>query len=110
MAPLAAEAAICAEQQAKGNFWKLHDLMFADQQNLKKPALIEKAKKIGLKEEEFVKCLDSRKNKSIVDRDMELGRKVGVKSTPTFFVNGKMVNGAQPVEVFSEIIEEDLSK
>jgi len=110
MAPLAAEAALCAEQQNKGNFWKLHDLMFGDQQNLQKTALAEKAKKMGLKEDVFVKCLDSRKNKSIVDRDMKLGKKVGVKSTPTFFVNGKMVNGAQPVEVFSEIIEEELAK
>ncbi len=110
MAPLASEAALCAEQQKKGNFWKMHDLMFADQQNLAKPALIEKAKKVGVKEADFVKCLDSRKNKSIVDADMALGQKVGVKSTPTFFVNGKMVNGAQPVEVFSEIIDEDLAK
>ena len=88
----------------------MHDLLFADQQNLDKPALIEKAKKVGVKVEDFTKCLDSRKFKSAVDRDMKLGQKVGVKSTPTFFVNGKMVNGAQPIEVFSEIIDEDLAK
>ncbi len=110
MAPLASEAALCAEDQKKGNFWKMHDLLFADQQNLAKPALIEKAKKVGVKVEDFTKCLDSRKFKSAVDRDMQLGQKVGVKSTPTFFVNGKMVNGAQPIEVFSEIIDEDLAK
>ena len=110
MAPLASEAALCAEEQKKGNFWKLHDLMFADQQNLLQGGLVEKAKKIGINEAEFSKCLNSRKFKKVVDADMALGQKVGVKSTPTFFVNGKMVNGAQPVEVFSEIIDEDLAK
>lgn len=109
-APLASEAALCAEEQKKGNFWKMHDLMFADQQKLKKSDLVAKAKKVGVKEEDFKKCLDSRKFKSAVDADMELGKKVGVKSTPTFFVNGQMVNGAQPVEIFSEIIDEELAK
>ncbi len=109
MAPLASEAALCAEEQKKGNFWKLHDLMFADQQNLLQGGLVEKAKKIGINEPEFSKCLNSRKFKKVVDADMALGQKVGVKSTPTFFVNGKMINGAQPVEVFSEIIDEDLA-
>lgn len=109
-APLAAEAALCAEAQKKGNFWKMHDLMFADQQGLKESALVEKAKKVGADEAAFKKCLASRKFKKAVDADIELGKSVGVKSTPNFFVNGQMINGAQPLEVFSELIDQELAK
>jgi protein-disulfide isomerase len=41
---------------------------------------------------------------------MEEGRKIKVKSTPTFFINGQLINGAQPLDVFTEIIEEELSR
>jgi protein-disulfide isomerase len=41
---------------------------------------------------------------------MEEGKKIGVKSTPTFFVNGQLVSGAQPLEVFAEIIDEELAR
>jgi len=40
---------------------------------------------------------------------MEYGEKIGVKSTPTFFVNGQLVSGAVPIETFSEIIDEELN-
>jgi protein-disulfide isomerase len=45
-----------------------------------------------------------------VNADMEDGRKVGVKSTPTFYVNGQLISGAQEVEVFAELIDEELAK
>ena len=41
---------------------------------------------------------------------MKEGQAIGVKSTPTFFVNGMLVSGAQPIDVFSEIIDEELAK
>jgi protein-disulfide isomerase len=56
----------------------------------------------------FEKCLTENKYLSQVKADMEEGRKINVKSTPTFFVNGQLVNGAQPLEVFSELIDEAL--
>ena len=110
MAPLASEAALCVDELKKGSFWEMHDALFADQQNLKRDDLIAKATKLGVKKEAMAKCLDSHKYKKVVDRDMELGKKIGIKSTPTFFVNGQMVNGALPVESFSEIIDEELAK
>lgn len=109
-ARVAAEAAQCANAQNSKLFWKMHDAMFADQTKLDKENLFATAKKIGLKEADFKSCLEATKYKSVIDNDMAEGQKLGIKSTPTFFVNGKLVSGAQPVEVFSEIIDEELSK
>lgn len=106
----AAEAGLCAYEQNKDKFWKLHDKMFADQSGLNKDGLVAKAVSIGLDKKKFETCLSSGKHAARVNADMEEGKKVGVKSTPTFFVNGKMVNGAQPIEVFSELIDEELAK
>lgn len=109
-ARIAAEAALCAKAQDPKLFWKMHDAMFEDQNKLDKESLIATAKKIGAKEADFKTCLDTTPHKAIVDNDMAEGQKLGIKSTPTFFVNGKLVSGAQPVEVFSEIIDEELAK
>jgi len=106
-AQLAAEAGLCANDQGGKNFWKMHDQMFADQTKLAKADLIATAKKIGLADT-FSKCLESKKFAGQVKVDIEHGKKAGVKSTPTFFVNGKMVNGAQGIEVFSELIDAEL--
>ncbi|GAB4014925.1 MAG: thioredoxin domain-containing protein [Bdellovibrio sp.] len=107
-AKIAAEAGMCAYEQGNDYFWKMHDAMFADQAGLAKEGLVAKAKAIGLKVDQFTSCLDAGKHRAKVEQDMEDGKNVEVKSTPTFFVNGKIVNGAQPLEVFAELIEEDL--
>lgn len=109
-ARLAAEAAQCANEQGMKNFWKMHDAMFADQSKLDKDNLLATAKKIGVKEAEFKTCLEAQKYKAVIDTDMAEGQKLGIKSTPTFFINGKLVSGAQPIEVFAEIIDEELAK
>ena len=109
-AKLAAEAAQCAKEKDGKYFWKLHDAMFADQSKLDKTNLLATAKKIGLNEAEFKTCLESGKYKNVIESDIAEGQKLNIKSTPTFFVNGKIINGAQPIEVFTEVIEEELSK
>lgn len=109
-ARIAAEAALCANEQGAKLFWKMHDSMFADQTKLDKENLIATAKKIGAKESDFKACLEVGKYKAVIDTDMAEGQKIGIKSTPTFFINGKLLNGAQPIEVFSEVIDEELAK
>lgn len=106
----AAEAGLCANEQGVKKFWSLHDKMFADQTKLDKAGLVQSAKSLGLDTGKFSKCLDSGKFADKIKADMKDGQNAGVKSTPTFFVNGKMVNGAQPVEIFSELIDADLAK
>lgn len=109
-AKIAATAALCAHEQNPKLFWKMHDGMFADQAKLDRDNLIATAKKIGAKDAEFKACLDSDKYKGAIEADMAEGQKLGIKSTPTFFINGKLVSGAQPLEVFSEVIDEELAK
>ena len=109
-ARLAAEAAMCANEQSSKLFWKMHDSNFADQTKLDKENLILSAKKNGVKEVEFKACLEASKYKGIIDADMAEGQKLGLKSTPIFFINGKLVSGAQPLEVFSEVIDEELAR
>lgn len=107
-AKLAANAALCAGEQKADLFWKMHDKMFADQAKLSRTDLDETARKLGVKDGDFKKCMDAKKYFSQIEKDIEQGKALNVKSTPTFFVNGKLVSGAQPAEVFSEIIDEDL--
>jgi protein-disulfide isomerase len=109
-ADMAAQAGLCAHEQKSQYFWKMHDRMFGDQTKLTKEGLVASAKALGLKVDQFTKCIDSKKYAAKVKSDIEEGKKVGVKSTPTFFVNGQLINGAHPVEVFSEIIDEALEK
>jgi protein-disulfide isomerase len=58
--------------------------------------------------DKFKECFGSGKYKNFIEDDMKYGEKIGVKSTPTFFVNGQLVAGALPIESFSEIIDEEL--
>lgn len=106
----AAVAGLCAHEQGKDAFWKMHDEMFANQNALKPADLKKTAAKLKLDEKKFAECLDSNKYLAQVNKDMEEGQKLGVKSTPTFFVNGALVQGAQPIEVFSEIIDSELAQ
>lgn len=107
----AAVASLCANEQSADLFWKMHDDMFANQETALDPEGLKKtAKKIGVKTEAFEKCLSENKYLGQVKADMEEGKKIGVKSTPTFFVNGQLVSGAQPMEVFAEIIDEELAR
>jgi len=107
-AQLAAEAALCANEQSADLFWKLHDHMFKNQNLLKKTDLIATAGKLGLKKADFQTCLEAKRYTDQVKADMEEGKSVGVRSTPTFFVNGKMINGAHPIKTFTDLIDEDL--
>lgn len=109
-ARIAAEASMCANEQDSKLFWKMHDAMFADQSKLDKDNLVATAKKAGVKEAEFKACLDSGKYKAKIDADVAEGATLGLKSTPTFFINGKLISGAQPLEVFSEVIDSELAK
>lgn len=106
----AAESGLCANEQGAAYFWKLHDKMFADQSNLKVDGIKGMAKDIGLDMVKFDSCLTSSKYAAKIKETIAEGKAASVKSTPTFFVNGQLINGAQPLEVFSEIIDEELAK
>lgn len=104
----AAEASLCAFEQDPKKFWTLHDKFFDDQTKLGKDQIKQTAKQIKLDMGKFTTCLENGKYASRVKEEMAKGKDLGVKATPTFFVNGKLVSGAQPLEVFSEVIETEL--
>jgi len=101
-ARLAAEAGECAQDQ--GLFWAYHDKLYQNQDDLSKEALVRRARESGLEGSEFVACLDSGKYKTEVEEDFQIGVKAGVSGTPTFFINGKRVEGAIPRDVWDQII------
>jgi protein-disulfide isomerase len=107
-APLASEAALAAGEQ--GKFWEMHDLLFANQRALTRPDLEKYAQELGLNMDKFKQALDTNKFKAQVDADVEAARAVGASGTPTFFINGKKLRGAQPFESFDRMIEEALKK
>lgn len=105
----ASVAALCMNEQNVDLFWKMHDYMFANQSKLSVDDLKASAKTLGANTEQFNKCLDDNKYIAQVEKDIQEGKAIGVKSTPTFYVNGKLVSGALPVESFSEIIDQELA-
>jgi protein-disulfide isomerase len=107
-APKASEAAYCAGEQ--GKYWEMHDRMFANQQALQVPALKQHAASIGLDTNAFNQCLDSGKHTTRVADNLKSGEKLGIGSTPTLYVNGRPVVGAQPFEYFKTVIDEELAR
>jgi protein-disulfide isomerase len=104
----AAEAAHCAGDQ--GKYWEMHDAMFADIRNLFVPALKQTARKLGLDGAAFDQCLDSGKHAANIRADLDEAARMGVNSTPTFYINGRPLIGAQPFEAFKQVIDEELSR
>jgi protein-disulfide isomerase len=104
----AAEAAACAGEQDK--FWQYHDRLFSNPTKLSDPDLKRHAAELGLNTGQFNGCLDSHKLKAKVDTDLKAGEEAGVNGTPAFFINGRMMSGAQPFEAFKKIIDEELER
>ena len=103
----AAEAANCANEQ--GAFWEYHDRLFATTQGLS-PAVYEKiASELGLDMKQFEKCVEDRTYQVEVDADFQFAANLGVSSTPTFFLNGIPIVGAQPFEFFDEVVRRELA-
>lgn len=104
----AAEAALCARDQ--GQYWAYADKLFAHQQKLEDADLQQYAEELNLDPGQFSQCLGSRKYASQIDRDMADGERFGVRGTPAFFINGRFLSGAQPIENFQEVIDEELAR
>ena len=94
---LAAVASECASEQ--GRFWQYQDVLFNNQQRLGRQSLIEYAKRLGLDETRFATCLDSPAPRARVQNDVTEGAALGVDSTPTVFINGRLVKGALEPEL-----------
>jgi protein-disulfide isomerase len=104
----AGEAAHCAADQ--GKFWEYHDRLFANQQALQPNDLKKYAADLGLDAAAFGTCLDTSKYGERVRDGVAEGSRLGVNSTPTIYINGRVLSGAQPYEVISSVIDEELAR
>ena len=108
----AAVASMCALQQGNDQFWKLYNGLFAAQNEITKENLPAKVEEIataaGLDVPKLKDCLASRKSIDAVRADQQEAAAVGVNSTPTFFVNGRRVQGAQDANAFKQALDQAL--
>ena len=110
----AAEAAECAGKiGGRKAFWAMHDKLFYEGQprgQLDINSLKRFAREIGLDMKRFERCLDTGETAQIVRRDYQEAQRLGVRGTPTFFINGKIVRGALPYDVFKNVIDQELAR
>ncbi|MGE3261052.1 MAG: DsbA family protein [Bacteriovoracia bacterium] len=102
----AAEASMCVNEQSSEKFWKYHDILFDNQKAWTDEDLKEYAKKAGADEKKFEECFKSKKYAAQIEKSIAEGQKLGVNSTPSFFVNSQLIKGAQPIAEFREVIDQ----
>ena len=106
-APLASEAALASGEQ--GMFWQMQEIIFENQKKLKEDNLLDYAKELGLDLEQFKADLADHRYKPQVDREAQQAVKIGATGTPAFFVNGRYLSGAKPLDSFVKVIDDELS-
>ena len=103
----AAVAARCAAEH--GRYWEYHDLLFVAQPAFSRADLLAYGTRLDLPQDSFATCLDAGRYRDAVRADMQEGRSAGVTGTPTFFINGRRLVGAQPLQAFREAVEDALT-
>ena len=102
-----AESSRCAGEQ--GKFWEYHDLLFASPEKLNKDGLVDLARSLNLNEEQFNSCVASGKYRTGIDQDLQDGMRAGVQGTPSIFINGILLGGAQSEATYDRIIQAELA-
>ena len=98
----AAKAAIAAGKQ--GKFWEMHDKIFSDYRNMNQTLFEKWAGEIGIDVEQFKSDMESSQTTALITEEMKQAQKVGVRGTPTFFINGKKPSG-RSFELYKQIID-----
>jgi protein-disulfide isomerase len=104
-----AHDAAVSVQGLGGDFWKFHELAFANQKELTAENFEKWAVASGVDAQKFKAALESKKFVSKVDKDLAMAKQIGARGTPHFRINGKALSGAQPFEKFKEAIDEQLA-
>jgi protein-disulfide isomerase len=107
-----ARAAHTASEAAhrQGKFWEMHDRIFAKPRDLSPETYLRYAKEMGLDIDQYNSDLASSSVRKLIDSDLDVARKLGVSGTPSFFVNGRFLSGAQPYASFASVIDRELAK
>jgi protein-disulfide isomerase len=101
-------AARCANDQ--GKFWAFHDLLFDKAPRSSDNDVKAYAQQLGMDVSAFERCLGSGKYEPAIQRDVQEGARLGVTGTPAFFINGRLLSGAQPLEAFTQVIDDELAR
>jgi protein-disulfide isomerase len=102
-----AVAAECADEQ--DNFWPYHDALFDQPDRFSSmDDFVTLAGELGLDTDAFSQCMESEDIQAEIVKDYQDGRSYGVTGTPTFFINGRRLIGAQPFAEFATVIDEEL--
>lgn len=104
----AAEAAACANEQ--GKFWAYHDRLYASGADASLEKLKSLAQEAGLDVAGFESCLSGGKHQQAIQKEIEDAARIGLNATPSFLINGRFFSGAQPLEAFVRVIEEELGR
>lgn len=105
---LASIAAGCAQEQDR--FWAYHDKLYLNSPTLSFQNLVEYGKEIGLDTIRFEECLIARDTEAAVKEDVDVAKGLGIRGTPTFFLNGYRVEGSIPEDEFDNLIREMLAR
>lgn len=103
----AAEAANCAGEQ--GKYWEYNDALFNTSEGFSRATFDLLAAQLALDVDSFGTCLDEHRYRDEIIADYEYAANLGISSTPTFFINGLALVGAQPFEVFKQVIDMELA-
>jgi protein-disulfide isomerase len=104
----AARAARCAGEQ--GRFWEYHRNLMMEKGPLDEEDLMGRAVNLKLDKDEFARCLASTRHDESIQAQADQGSRIGVSGTPAYFINGRMISGAQPFEAFAEVIDAELAR
>jgi protein-disulfide isomerase len=99
-------ASLCANDQ--NAYWDYHEKLFSSE-TLDEPTFIQYATDLNLNVDEFTACLSSGKHDEYIQDDMNFAIDLGVQSTPTFFINGLAIVGAQPLSSFQQLIDKEIA-
>ncbi|CAN5554181.1 hypothetical protein BH09MYX1_BH09MYX1_40520 [soil metagenome] len=95
-------------EKGEAMFWTVHDALFADQLHIDTADLLALARKVGLNETLVSAALRTKKYDAQIQADIMLANVLGASGTPTFFLNGRKIVGAQPYETFKEMIDDEI--
>ncbi len=101
-------ASMAAAEQ--GKFWEYHDRLFSTPGKLKRENLLDHARQLGLDMSRFERALDSAAGKTVIQADAAEAMSLGATGTPAFYVNGRYLAGAKPVEEFARLINAELTR
>ena len=101
-----AVASLCANDQ--NAYWEFHEKLFSSE-SLEEATFIQYATDLNLNVDEFTACLSSGSHDAFIQEDMDFALGLGVQSTPTFFVNGLAIVGAQPLSSFQQLIDKEMA-